>query len=428
MIETIENAIKRLIKSNTVNALIIVFAENFFSKGINFVLALIVARTLGPHEYGVYALITVSVIFLSMLLDLSMVNPVIRFSSKNPEKKEGLFGVYFLIKTVLLLVVGLIVWFYPQSLGILLRKPQIEKYIFIILAGCAIESYQLVITTYLQSLERYILRAMINVGVLLFRLVLILLLLKTQLYNVRIIALCFALGGMPFLMYFTPTIFTFLKKRNLNKIKYPFLKEISHYAKWIFLGSVATNVMTRLDFYIVASMLTFREAGLYQAAFQLVAPFVILRIVFSTVFLPKVTKYNRAFQFKNYFKKVFTMGACITLIILLIIPFSERIIVMIFGNSFIEASIILRILLISFLFSICNVMIGQIFYSLGHSKYMSIGAYWQLAIFVLVSLFLIPKLGMKGAAISKLIAAVSYLVIVVYFYKTIICKEIRALT
>ncbi len=403
------------IKKETLRHFSIVFAENVLSRGLNFVLIILVARELGPEKYGFYSFVTVSVLFLGIFLDFGMENSAVRFSGRYQDKRETIFGIYFIFKSTMLAALLFLILLSPEAIALLLNKPRVEKYLLIIFIGCVIENYQYIITTYLQSLERFTARALINTGVFSVRLVSIFILLQMSVSNIRTISFFFAVSGLPFVLICSGYFINFLKNLFSHKISGELLKEILHYAKWIAAGSVAMNIMTRLDFYVIVSFLSFREAGLYNSAFQLVSPLLIISLVFGKVFLPKVSRYTELSRIKAYIKKAVKTGAVISALLILILPFSRDIILFVFGEKYSEAFGVFGILLVSYIFTLWNVMFGIAFYSMGYSKYMTIGAYLELLVFAACSFVLVPHLGMEGAAWSRMIASAGYLGAVVLF-------------
>jgi len=416
------NTIKEFVKKKTFRDLNIVFIENIFSKGFNFILIILIARTLGPEQYGIFSFVTVSILFLNMFLNFGMENTAICFSGRYNNKSYEIFGAYFLFRTATLIILLLFILFYPTLTATLLSKSQIEKLLYIIFIGCVVESYQYVITTYLQFQEKFFLRAVINAGVYLIRLLSILILLRLSISDVRIISLFFALGGVPFVLAFAKYFVVFLKKFTSNGIGGNLFKEILHYAKWIIFAAVATQIMTRLDFYVVTALLSFREAGLYNSALQLVFPLAILQMVFSQVFFPKVSKYTNIKQIKDYISRIALLGFIVLIIVILSLPFCRSIVLLLFGNDYLASSGVFKLLLISSLFTFVNVMLSLVLYALGYSRYMAVGSYIHLGIFILFVFSFIQKWGMMGVAASKLIADIGYLVFVCVYLGKIIFK------
>ena len=80
--------IKRYLKKKTVHNLGIVVLENVLSKAFRFALIVLVARKLGPEDYGAYSLITVSVLFFYLLIDFGTENTVVKFSGQYTKKEN----------------------------------------------------------------------------------------------------------------------------------------------------------------------------------------------------------------------------------------------------------------------------------------------------------------------------------------------------
>ncbi len=414
------NSIKGILRKKVLHNLAIVFTESAVSKLFSFLLVIVIARMLGPEEFGVYSLVTVSIFFLTAFIDFGMENTAIRFSAHHQSKREEIFGVYFLCKTAALIFLLLFIFFLP---GLVLKLPdkfQSTKYFYIIFMGSVIESYLFIITTYWQSLERFFIRALINTGVYFLRLVLIFALLRLKVFNLKLITLFFAFSGLPFLLLFLRYLFRFLNNLIKRGIPNKLLTSMLHYEKWIVIGAIPMIIMTRIDFYIVVYFLSFKEAGLYNSAVELTGILAVILMAFRKVLFPKVVKYDDVRQIKTYISKVHKLLFLNTILCLLIVPFSKYIISFFLGVKYIPASGILQILLFSFLFTFWNVMLSIIFYSLGNSKLMAIGAYIQLAFFILCSFMFVPAMGMKGAAWSRFISDALYLGFVLYYLPKII--------
>ncbi len=408
------------IRRETLRHLGIVFAENVLSRGLNFILIILVARELGPEKYGLYSFVTVSILFLGVFLDFGMENAAVRFSGKYGDKREDIFGVYLIFKSAMLAALFFLILLYPRAIAMLVNKPPVEKYLLVVFIGCVMESYQYIITTYLQSLERFAARAVINAGVFLVRLVSIFILLEMSVSDIRTVSFFFALGGLPFVLACSGYFIRFSRNLFSYNISRDMLKEMLHYAKWIAAGSVAMNIMTRLDFYVIVSFLSFREAGLYNSAFQLVSPLMVVSLVFGKVFLPKVSKYTEISLIKAYIGKAARAGAVVSVMLIAVLPFSGDVILLVFGEKYSEAFGVFGILLVSHVLTLWNVMFGTAFYSMGYSKYMTMGAYIELAVFAGCSFILVPRLGMEGAAWSRMIASAGYLgTVVLFMYRKI---------
>lgn len=410
--------LRKLVNSKTFADLNIVFIDSILSRGISLVLFLLIARTLGPEGYGIYSLITVSILFLVSFFDFGMENIAVRFSGRYHDERESIFGVYCLSKAGISIVLILVILLFPDVFSKLLNKPMAQKYLLIIFIGFVLESYRSIIATYYQSIEKYFLRGINNVGTFLLRLVTIFILLQFS-DNIEMISLVFAVCSLPVVLFFIYKFISFFRVLLRSKIEKSILLEIAAYSKWTFLAAIAIQLMSRLDFYVVTRFSSFEQVGLYHSASQLVSFFSFIPFVFGTVFLPKASKYNDSGEMRHILKSMILAGIPITILVIGIIPFSEHLISFTLGGKYLDSIPIFQVLVIAFLFAMWTSMLGTFFYSSGNVKYITYGAYIQLTSFVVGVLIFTPQFGISGILWSKVAANAAYLILVViiFFHK-----------
>ncbi|MFA5099976.1 MAG: oligosaccharide flippase family protein [Candidatus Omnitrophota bacterium] len=408
-------SIKKLLARATLRNLAIVFVESILSKVFNFFLIISIARALGPQGFGTYSLIIVSAAFLMAFLDFGMENTAVRFSAHHHHFRDAIFGLYTLVKTSAIATLFCVVLFMPGIIARLVNEPQALHYIQIIFWGAVIESYLFIITTYWQSAEQFTIRAIVNIGVYALRFIAIFTLLKLNILDVKLIAALYVLSGLPFVAGCGKHLARFIKSCFTVKIPKDIFFGMLHYQKWIIAGAVPMIMMTRLDFYVVTYFISVREAGLYNAAVELTAVLSLILMAFRKVFLPKVSKYTSLDQMKRYVRHVNLSVILVTGLALLMLPFVRWGISLALGDAYLASAGVFKILVFSFLFTFWNVLLSILFYAMGHAKLMAVGAYLQLAVFAAATVFLVPAMGMNGAALSKCISDAVYLLFVFYY-------------
>ncbi len=407
--------IKHIFSSKSFQHFNIVLLETVITKGINFYLIVLIARALGPENYGIYSLATVSVLFLASFCDFGMENTAVRFSVKYQNEREWIFGLYVLCKSSVLIVLLFILIFCPQLIAGLLNKTEIEGYRYFILGGVLCEGILFVITTHLRSLERFYSRAFINIGVYLLRLIVTLYVLKSSLFDIRIIVVIFTLSGLPFVGAYAGILFKCIKKFFSQGIPKNVVSEMFRYGKWMLIGSISVNLIIRIDFFMVTYFLTYKEIGTYNSAFQFMAPLSMIPLVFGTVFLPKVSRFDNISQIKAFTKKCALLGGIVCALTILLIPFARPLIVFFLGKEFSAASAIFQILLISYVVSITSGIFDPIFYASEQPEYLIIGKYLKLVTSIVCMVILVPRLGMRGAAWSRVFSEIAAVIITSYF-------------
>lgn len=413
------------VKRKTAKDLTVMFLESAFLKVCTFLLIIYAARTLGPKDFGIYSLITVAILFLNEFLDFGCSNTAIRYSIRFSPKRESIFGLYLFIRVLCVLVAFLCMVFLPAIAARLFNNSAILKYVFVIFVGAAIDSLVMVIATYWQSQQQFVKKALLNSAVFFIRLIAIFIALKIKVRNIQIITYIFALSGFPLLIIFSKYLLKFAKQWVLLGIPKRLLHEMAHYEKWIIIGAVPMIIMSRLDFFVVSAFLSLEDAGLYNSAVSISGIFSIILFAARNVYFPKVTKYKDRMHIEAYISNINKLVISVIGLSALIVPFSKYIILLVLGNKYVPATHILQILLLSFIFTFWNVMLSIVFYALGHTRIMSVGAYVQLAIFAVSSWVLVPQKGMAGAAWSKCISDIVYLGFVLYFLPRIIPKTAR---
>lgn len=196
--------------SRFVKNLSITFFESIITKFFGFFITLILVRQLGPANYGVYSFILINIFTLSALFDFGMENTAIRYYNKEKYLKNSVFGLYFITKVIILFLVMLILILWGRSILITMHKPELIKYIPYFSIGLLGESLFFVNDTYLQAVQKFKFRAIINITryIVLFSFVITLFL--NKLVSLKYILFVFIIPIL-FTLFFIPRYFIFIK-------------------------------------------------------------------------------------------------------------------------------------------------------------------------------------------------------------------------
>lgn len=414
------------VKRKTVKDLAVMFLESASLKVFTFLLVVYAARALGPKDFGSYSLITVAILFLNEFLDFGFSNTAIRYSIRFSPKRESIFGLYLVFRVFCMVAAFACMLLFPAIAVKVFNNSEALNYVCVIFLGAAIDSLIMVIAAYWQSKQQFAKKALLNSAVFFIRLLAISIALKLKVKDIKSIAYIFALSGFPLLIFYSNYLLKFAKQWALFGLPRRLLHEMAHYEKWIIIGAVPMIIMARLDFFIVSAFFSLEQAGLYNSAVSLSGVFSIFLFAARNVYFPKVSKYKDRIHIKAYVSTINKLVFFVAGLSALVLPFSKYIILLVLGSKYVAAAGIFQILLFSFIFTFWNVMLSIVFYALGHTRIMSLGAYVQLVIFSLSSWLLVPQKGMAGAAWSKCISDAVYLCFVIYFLVKIIPKPVRA--
>lgn len=423
--QKIKNYLQQTLNSNFFKDFSVIFFESIMTRGLNFIIILILTRLLGPSDYGKYSFIFISMAFLSAILDLGMENTAVRFSNKEKDEKNSIFGLYFLLKSIILAIAIFILVLFGENIFIALNKGDLVEYIPYLIIGLAGESLLFINDTYLQAVQRFKLRAIINIVRYIISLIYILFLVFSNFLVLKYIV-CVYFVPLGISLFFFPRYISFLISFFRQKLKRNLLTEMSNYQKWVLNICVSGNILSRIDFFMLSFWVNYSLLGIYNAAFQLSAIVSFLPYIFGKVMLPKISNLTNDKIF-NFVRKTIAPTLFLSILIILFIPTTEIIVPILFGSEYEAAVPILQVLLIAFIIAFVTVPFEQALYSLGKPKFVAAGKYLQILIIVILNIIMVPKFGILWAAISVAIGRLTMAVILIGLFireeRAFICKS-----
>lgn len=380
-----------------------------------------VQNQVGSEEYGLYFSLLNFTYLFNILLDLGINN----FTTKNVAQYPGLMAKYMgRIAGIRLVLFGLYAAF-TLLLASLLGYP---SDVYPILSILITQQFLIAMIAYFRSYLS---------GMLLFRLDALL----SVLDRFLLIILCgsaffFTLPGDEFKLeyfiwiQFASYIISFivgliLVGKHIGKSKIQFNRPIAllivrqsiPYALLI----VLMMLYTRVDSVMLERMLDngAEQAGIYAQGFRLIDAFFMFAMLFSNLLLPI---FSRMMGVKEDVKELFSLSSKLLIwgsIALASFCFwnAQEVLDLIYTNDIDKSVPPFQLLMLTFV-PMCIVLIfGTYLTALGEMKTLNIVAFIGLVVNIGVNIYLIPRLGVWGAAISTLLAqwvvAVSQLYIVV---------------
>lgn len=183
------------------------------------------------------------------------------------------------------------------------------------------------------------------------------------------------------------------------------LKEAFTYALFMLLHQIST----RTDVIIIGFLLGASSVGIYNAAYRIIFLLMLFAYFCELALMPVATNLfqNSREELINLYNQSFSI------IMLIAIPISagiwlisEDIISLIFGDEFIESSLILGMLAWLILLAFMKSIIGVFLTSCNMQKHRTRGQWLAAIINLSGTLLLIPLLGLKGAAIATIMSEI----------------------
>lgn len=368
---------------------------------------ILVARYLGPAQFGLFSVATLVLNMVSDIGDLGTNTGLVRFVSahrvNDPEKANRFLKLGFEIKLVASLVLGAVGVLLSSWIAVVLfQKSELTPLLRIAFLGVSGSLLFSFILSALQSYERFwswsIVQIVSNAG----RLVLIIVFYwffgRSAIISMGVYALIPMLSFVAGL-FVTSTRF-FKTKDETSEIR-----DFFNYNKWVALFTLISAFSSRLDSFLTARYLTIFEVGIYAAATRVTQIVPQLVGAISTVVAPKMASTGGRDEFIKYMKKTQLFVIAIAGLGVISIPVVSYFIPILFGKDYVSTIPIFIILLFAMLIFLISVPIHtSVFYYFSYPKLFVWITMVHLAVVALAGYFLIPVFGIFAVAYSVLFA------------------------
>jgi len=419
------NLSKDFLRSKGIKDFLVVSTGRTVASGLGFLASIILARELGPEDFGLFSLSLAIMIVISGITGGSIDQATVKFSSaylnRDKEKAESIFNTTFKIKIIIGLVLLLAGFLLSKPLSrIVFNESGSEHLISLAFVGATGIIFLGFVLAFLQSHQafgKHILLEVLNnfmklsvIGVLL---------LVHVLDPISSMAIYVVSPFLAFLVGLTIIPKTFLRARSSHGSLLP---EIIHFSKWIVLSYVIFALYRRMDIFLLNYFEEFQTVGIYSAAFMIASTLDLVAVSLFVVVFPKVSRFTARKEYVNFITRFLT-GA-IPLYILTCIVFwwiSKPLIITFYTTEFADSVSILRILVPGYAVYIVALPLSAIILSRNKPQIIVAVDFTTLLVMFFASISLIPLYKAEGAAVAALISNLMFMMLIISW--TI--KEVR---
>jgi len=388
----------------------LVFSMTFIAALFSYATRVIVARKLGPEQYGLFSAVLTFILFFLFFRDLglgsALVNFIAKFRVENKynEIKTAIVSV-FCLQLVSSSIIGILIIIFSGYLSTHYFKVPESKIILLILVVYTMTSFLYVITKMLfngfqESIPYSLMEPAKNLFILLLTIILFH-------YNLGILAAAipYALVCIVLFVLFQPFI---QGKLYFFKHKVVHFKEMSRDLLLFGLPLMAADVGGKIIAYTDTIMLThfssLSEVGIYNVVLPTSLFFIHVSRAISAIVFPISTELSFKKDFKNLAKGIsllhkYTLALIIPLIFILF-AFADHYLLVFFGKEYVVGTLAFRILLVGSMFFIVASVNNIIISSMGQPKTVTKIILISALLNVVLNLFTIPSFGINGAAIA----------------------------
>lgn len=400
---------------------------------VSFTLMPLMILVFGKGNFGVYRIV-ISFTSYFMLLDMGLHNVIIRYISKYRFQKDvksqnsflGLIQLLYLVVSIVIFISGLILYrFIPTFFGESLSQNEIQLFfrLFIILTlnsmvlmifnvyGGVIKAYEKFLFFKISQLVIIVVRALILFG---------LLKIKMSVVYVSIVDLVMNLiAGIVNVLYVRKRI---KLKPNFRNIKNENIGEIFSYSFFIFINMIALQLFWSSDNIILGILTNSSLVAIYSTGTIINSYFQSFAGAFSEFLLPsamKMVEENRTK--KELTEEMVRIGRYIFIILgLIVVVFAfvgDKFIILWLGESFELAYFIALIVMVPQLFTYAQYFGAGIMWAKSKHKQRSIVMFFVAILNCFITIILVKKIGIIGAAIGTSFAYIlGYLIFTTWYY------------
>lgn len=371
-------------------------------KVLSFTYFTLIARALGPEDLGKYYFAISFAMIFSIFIDLGLSNVLTREVAKQKEKARELLGTVLALKLPLAALTLIILAALINFLG----YPELTKNLVYISAFCVLlDSFS---TSFFATIRGFHNLFFESISSVLFQLIVLIFGLTALYLNLGLLWLMGALAAA--------SIFNFVYSFSLLSLKWkikiaPIWDKTK--IKFIFLIAIPFGlyaVFQRLFTYLDTVFLSYfsgdAQVGIYQIAFKIVFALQFLPLAFTASLYPVFASYWK----ENRDQLVITFERAMNYLIIISLPISVGVIaladkiVLLFKDSYTEAILPLRLVMIGLIFIFINYPVGSLLNGCDRQKTNTKNIAVALFLSVILNLILIPRLASVGAAITVIAA------------------------
>lgn len=384
----------------------------------SYFLRLLLVRNLTVHEYGIiYAVIALfhfADIFLHLGLSPAIAKYVAAFSAKDEQRKmkEIIIWAIRLLCTAAFVVCASAFLSADWFGRVYVKNPIGSTLIKIFAISVLLSPFMTIMRAVLQGRQRMSLRSVYEVfhSIILFAATAVFIYLgygaKGAMYAYVLLHVVMFIAFVPILTkHVLPGFFSTRVSPDFQTVEL-----LLRFGLPVMLTSVAGAVLTHTDTLFLTLFTTVDEVGIYHSALPTAKLLLFLVFVINTVLLPLVAELwekNEKQLITQMIERMYHYALIVTIpLAIVILVYAPTILSLLFGEQYLPAVPILRILTISSLFLILHAINTATLSGMGMPKANTKAIFLAAGLNVILNIILIPSLGGIGAAISTFLATV----------------------
>ncbi len=215
------------------------------------------------------------------------------------------------------------------------------------------------------------------------------------------------------------TFFVF-KKHTKVAIEKLSSKQILQFSSPMMLSSLMLFLLNWTDVFMLGSMVSEKEVGIYNLAYKLASLAMLVIISMNVVLAPKITqlyKTNDSKELHSVIAKSTKLVIFLTVPIVLVLIIFSNSILSVFGDGFTQGKTALIIISIGILINVLTGNVDQILNMTNNQKALKNITIFGFLINLILNYLLIPTYGINGSAMASLITNTAFNLVCLFYIK-----------
>ncbi|MCX8057184.1 MAG: oligosaccharide flippase family protein [Ignavibacteria bacterium] len=385
---------------------------NFFSRGLNFILLPFYSHYIAPDEFGIYSVIISIITIASTILNLGLPGIFVKNltdSQSIEAKRKFISNVISLVSLITIPLLIVILIFSGEISRVILGN---SKYgLEIILGTLSILSlnYSYYLSVYYVAEENSRKYVLVNSISAIVNFVLNILLIVLFDLGINGIFIAQIFSSFVIIILASDVIKNYLK----FEIDYAYLKPLLILSLPLLFSSVFTIVVELIDRFIVLKMLGETQAGIYSFGYRIALIYNLFVLSFKSAWIPHYfnLKIEDEKESSKHLGRVLTKLVFVSAVIILSVQISVEIFfdkkifsLQLFDVAYSDGKDFIIYVMIGYFFSLMIAYYSIAPYKFNKTIHFLIADLVAMILNLLFNFLLIPEIGVKGAAISTMLA------------------------
>ena len=388
-----------------------------------FISTIMLTRFVSKDDFGIYILILAIINLFQLFGGFGLQLTLVKFiAGATGQEKEKILAPILVMRIALLMIVA-VIFYYFGNLTVKYFDQKIINYVLPITFLFILSSFRDLFYNLLQGLKYFKKFAYIGISAAIFRVCLIFLYYKLGNLNLdSLITIEIYATLMPIVYQIIVIPFKSLLKWHTETEVY---KNLIKFSFPLYLGDLLNFVLGRTNIFVIGLYLTPASVADYSIATRVPIALKKLFQSFILVYFPNLSNLfsqeNRNSAMKLINRSLVIISVMVTLVVLICFLFSKEIIMLLFSEKYLAATLAFSLLVLNFFFRIISDIMGYTIISYGKSAVPPKINTLASIISIGGAFLLIPIYGYMGAVYSILLMNIFSLVL---FYRALVKEDI----